>query len=360
LSAIDRGLSRPDEVLVVATDLDQAGYHTANGRIQAADRLLSNVRALREVRSATLATFVPLGFGGYSALPARIPGYVPRPNENMMILSNRVSPDYFRTLGIAIRQGREIDARDTDASTPVVVVNEAFVQHFLPDRPIVGSRIELGKEPFTVVGVATNGKYRFDGLDEPSPPHVYLAYSQQARASVTLHVRANGPPEKLMPQLRHAFAAVSPALPLNSPTTLDEYTSLPLFPVRLGTAVLTSLGAVALLLASAGLYGVVAYRLTQRSRELAVRIALGATAPRLMRLIIGEGLRHVAAGLGLGGVLGVVAMRLIASRVPRAAGTDPVVLIAAAGILVAVALVATVVPAARVWRIHPATVLKSE
>ena len=360
LSAIDRGLSRPDEVLVVSTDLDQAGYRTATARIQAADRLLSSVRALRDVRSAALATFVPLGFGGYSALPARIPGYAKRPSENMMILSNRVSPDYFRTLGIAIRQGRAIDARDTEDSTPVVVVNEAFVQRFMAGRAIVGSRVELGERRVTVVGVAADGKYQFDALDDPSPPHVYLAFAQQDRAFVTLHVRANGSPEKLMPHLRQAFAAVNPALPLNSPTTLGEYTSLPLFPVRLGTAVLTSLGGVALLLASAGLYGVVAYRLTQRSRELAVRMALGASVWRLMRLIIGEGLRQVVAGLGVGLVIAVVAIRLIASRVPRAHGTDPVVLITTAGVLVAVALVATVVPAARVWRVRPATVLRSE
>jgi predicted permease len=360
LSALDRGLDRPEAVLVVATDLEQAGHRSAGARLQAVQRLLSKIRALADVRSAAAATFVPLGFGGYSSLPARVPGYTPEQNENMMILTNRVSSDYFRTLGIAIRDGRPIDERDTDGSPAVVVVNEAFVQRFMPGRAVIGSRIELGGRALTVVGMAANGKYRFDALDEPSPPHVYLPYAQQTRPAVTLHVRANGPPEALMPQLRQAFADVDPALPLNSPTTLDEYTSLPLLPVRLGTVVLSSLGAMALILASAGLYSVVAYRMTQRWRELAVRIALGASASRLVRFVMGEGLRQVAAGLGFGLLLGLVAIRIVGSRVPRAAAADPVVLMAAAGLLIAVSIVAALVPAAKAWRIDPASVLRGE
>jgi predicted permease len=360
LSALDRGLDRPEEVLVVATDLDQAGHQGASARVQAVQRLLSKIRALADVRSAAAATFVPLGFGGYSGLPARVAGYTPQPDENMMILTNRVSAGYFRTLGIAIRDGRPIDERDTDGSPAAVVVNEAFVQRFMPGRAVIGSRIELGGRAFTVVGVAANGKYRFDALDEPSPPHVYLPYAQQTRPAVTLHIRANGPPEALMPQLRRAFAEVDPALPLNSPTTLDEYTSLPLLPVRLGTVVLASLGAMALILASAGLYSVVAYRMTQRWRELAVRTALGASASRLVRLVMGEGLRQVAAGLGFGLLLAFVAIRIVGSRVPGAAATDPIVLLAAAGLLVAVSIVAALVPAAKAWRIDPAAVLRSE
>jgi ABC-type antimicrobial peptide transport system permease subunit len=163
-----------------------------------------------------------------------------------------------------------------------------------------------------------------------------------------------------MPQLRHAFAGVHPALPLNSPTTLDEYTSIPLLPVRLGTVVLSSLGGMALILASAGLYSVVAYRMTQRWRELAVRTALGASASRLVQLVLREGLRQVAAGLGFGLILGFAAIRIIGSRVPRAAAVDPVVLIAAAGLLVAVSVVAALIPAAKAWRIDPASVLRSE
>jgi ABC-type lipoprotein release transport system permease subunit len=163
-----------------------------------------------------------------------------------------------------------------------------------------------------------------------------------------------------VPQIRQAFADVHPSLPLNSPTTLDEYTSLPLFPVRLGTAVLSSLGGIALLLACAGLYGVVAFRVTQRWNELAVRLALGATPSNLMRLIVGDGLRNAAGGLVLGLILAVVAIRMIASRLPRVQAMDPAVLIGATGLLATVALIAAVLPALRAWWVNPASVLKGE
>ena len=230
LAAVDRGLRSPDHVLVASMDLDRAGYHTQGARIPVADRLLSGLRALPGVDSAALATFVPLGFTGYSSVSVAVPGYVPDHDEDVGILSNRVSPAYSETMGIAILQGRPIEARDTDGSPLVAVVNDAFVRRFLPAALPVGRDIAVGSSRMRIVGVAADGKYRFDALDEPSPPFIYVPYAQQSRATTSLHVRTQGRPQDVLPSVRRTLAAINPALSLNSPTTLDRSTSLPLFP----------------------------------------------------------------------------------------------------------------------------------
>ncbi len=222
LAAVDRGLRSPDHVLVASTDLDQAGYHTQEARVQVADRLLSGVRALPGVDSAALATFVPLGFTGYSSVSVIVPGYVPDRDEDVSILSNRVSPGYFETMGIAILQGRPIEARDTDGSPLVAVVNDAFVRRFMSAALPVGRDIDVGGRRMRIVGVAADGKYRFDALDQPSPPFIYIPYAQQSRATTTLHVRTQGRPQDVLPSVRLTLAGVNPALSLSSPTTLDR------------------------------------------------------------------------------------------------------------------------------------------
>ena len=360
ISAIDRGFRAPEAVLLVSTDFDQAGYRSPEQRLVAVDRLLSGVRALPGVQSATAATFVPLGFSGYRSVAIRVPGYVPAENESMAILSNRIAGGYFETLGIQVLQGRAIDERDKADTAHVVVVNQAFVQRFLAGRDPIGLTIDAGSGQSTVIGVAANGKYRFDRLEESSPPHVYLPYAQQTPASITVHVRSTGRPGDLVPALRQVFASVNPDLPLTGVTTLDEYTSLPMFPVRLGTAILSSLGLVALLLAATGLYGVMAYRVAQRWRELALRMALGASRSEMFALVFRDGARQTAFGIVVGLVLSAGVVRLIAAKMPQLGAPNAPVLAASISILVGIALAAALLPAVRASRVDPALVLRGE
>ncbi len=360
LGTIDRGFKRPEAVLLVSTDFDQAGYRSPEQRVVTTDRLLSGIRALPGVESATAATFVPLGFSGYRSANMKVPGYVPAENESMSILTNRIAGGYFETMGIHVQPGRAIDERDTADGAPVVVVNQAFVQRFLAGREPIGLTIDAGSGPATVIGVAANGKYRFDRLEESSPPHVYLPYTQQSEASVTVHVRSSGRPGDLMPALRQVFASINPDLPLTSVTTLDEYTSLPMFPVRLGTTILSSLGLVALLLAATGLYGVMAYRVAQRWRELALRMALGASRSELFALVFRDGARQTVFGIVTGLVLSVGVLRLVAMRLPQLGMPDASVVAKATGILVAIAVAAALLPAVRAAKVDPATVLRGE
>ena len=278
----------------------------------------------------------------------------------MSILSNRIAGGYFETMGIQVLHGRAIDERDTADTAPVVVVNQAFVQRFLPGRDPIGLTIDAGSGQATVIGVAANGKYRFDRLEESSPPHVYLPYAQQTPASITVHVRSTGRPGDLVPALRQVFASINPDLPLTGVTTLDEYTSLPMFPVRLGTTILSSLGLVALLLAATGLYGVMAYRVAQRWRELALRMALGASRSEMFALVFRDGARQTAFGIVAGLVLSAGVLRLIAMRLPQLGMPDASVVATAMGILVAIALAAALLPAVRAARVDPAPVLRGE
>jgi predicted permease len=360
LATIDRGFSGPEAVLLVSTDFDQAGYRSPAERAVTVDRLLSGVRAMPGVESATAATFVPLGFSGYRSVNVHVPGYVPADNESMAILSNRITGGYFATMGIQVPHGRAIDDRDTAGTAPVAVVNQAFVQRFMPGREPIGVTIDADSGPVTVIGVAANGKYRFDRLEESAPPHVYFPYAQHTAASITVHVRSSGRPGDLVPALRQVFASINPDLPLTGVTTLDEYTSLPMFPVRLGTTILSSLGLVALLLAATGLYGVMAYRVAQRWRELALRKALGASRPEVFALVFRDGARQTAFGILTGLVLSAGVLRLIALRLPQLGVPDVPVVAGAIAILLAIALAAALLPAVRAARVDPSTVLRGE
>ena len=360
LGTIDRGFTRPESVLLVTTDLDQAGYRSPQERVVTVDRLLAGVRALPGVVSATAATFVPLGFSGYRSVNIEVPGYVPAENESMAILSNRVAADYFATMGIAVPHGRAIDARDTSGIAPVVVVNQAFVQRFLPGRDPIGLSIDAGLGAATVIGVAANGKYRFDRLEESAPPHVYLPYTQQTPASITVHVRSSGRPGDLVPASGRCSPPSTPICRMTGVTTLDEYTSLPMFPVRLGTTILSSLGLVALLLAATGLYGVMAYRVAQRWRELALRMALGASRLEMFGLVFKDGARQTAFGIVAGVVLSAGVLRLIAMRLPQLGVPDASVMATAIGVLMTIALAAALLPAVRAARVDPAVVLRGD
>ena len=288
-----------------------------------------------------------------------MPGYAPPPEEDMSVLANRVSAGYFETLGIAVKDGRLIDDRDTSASPLVAVVNEAFAKRFL-GAGAVGRHLDAGAHRLTVVGVVADGKYQFDALDKPAPPFLYLPFAQQPRAAITMHMRVAGDPNRVFAQVRRAVSEINPALPLGAVTTMEEYTSLPLFPVRLATTVVGWLGAVALLLAATGLYSVLSYRVSQRRPELAVRLALGAAPTRVLQLVLREGLMQAALGVSIGAALALALMHLIAARLPRVTATDPAVLLGAATTLLAVAAVAAVAPALQATRIEPTLALKAD
>jgi len=365
LQRVNRGFQDPQHVLLATLDFDISGVRGDTTRRQLVERVVERLAAIPGVRAAAAATFVPLGFLGYASMETRVDGYVPRRGEGMLFLTNRVSAGYFEAMGIPIVRGAPIDAAHRAGGLPVAVVNEAFARRFWGSDDPIGRRIEVGGHAVTVVGVAADGKYEFTApLDEPSPPFVYLPFAQWGGTSAVLHVRTTSDPLPSLPAIRQAVAAVEPTLAVLSPATLESYSSVPLFPIRVGAVLLTALGGAALVLAALGLYAVIGYAVAQRQREIGVRMALGATPGRLVAGFLSEAGHYAGAGAIAGFVLaaGVVGLlsRGVPYLVPRFTLAQAGAFALALGALTCVALIAALVPARRATRVNPATALRAE
>lgn len=366
LGRVDLGFRDPAQVLVASTDLTLAG-RTSNAAGQAlVARWLDRVRAIPGVESATVSDFVPLNLS-YSNRDTFLPtGYVPRRDENTLFLQNAVSDEYFRTLRLPVLRGRAIDARDRANTPPVAMVNETYARRFFAGRDPVGAtahQSDNGSGPaVTIVGVVKDGRYQMQDLAGAPIPFVYVPYAQRASSAVFLQARARPgvDPLALVPAVRAALAAEDPALPLVGPTTLARWSESGSFVQRLGASVMAVLGVVALLLAAVGLYAVTAYTVARRTREIGIRVALGATAARVLADVLGEGGRTAAAGLVVGGLLAFVAARLLATQLYGVSPADPVTFVGAAVVLLAVTLAATWIPARRAAHVNPNEALRTE
>ena len=365
LQRVDRGFRAPEEVVLNTVDFELSGVHdTPTGQILV-ERMVDQLRALPGVRAAAAATFVPLGFLGYSGMELHVGGYTTRPGESMIFLVNRVSGGYFDTMGIPILRGRPLQAADRDGSLPVAVVNEAFVRRFWASGDPIGRSIRIGDRTLTVVGVAADGKYEFLApLDRPSPPFVYLALAQWESDAVVLHVRAGGDPLALVPSIQRTVASIDPRLSAMSPSTLDSYSSVPYLPVRVGSRVLSVLGAAALVLATVGLYAVIGYAVAQQRREIGIRMALGAAPARLVAHYLGYAARYAGAGALAGAALAAVIAYGLATRlpgsVPRVATAHLWPFALAVATLGVVAVLAALIPSNRAARVSPSAALRDE
>jgi predicted permease len=365
LQQVERGFSDAPHVLVATVDFEIAGIRGDVRRRQIVERVLERLGAVPGVRAAAAGSFVPLGFLGYSALQTRVEGYVPDPGESMTFLTNRVTPGYFRTMGIPIVQGRPIEAIHREGSQDVAVVNQAFARRFWKSLDPVGRTIHVASRELRVVGVATDGKYEYTApLEDPSPPFIYLPYAQWGSSTPVLHLLASDDPFALLPAVRREVAAVEPALAVLSPTTLEVYASVPFFPLRVGATVLSALGAAALVLAALGLYAVIGYAVTQRERETGVRMALGATPSRLVGSFLGEAVRCAGGGAMAGVLLSAIVVaalsRWLPQLVPRLTASHAGSFALALGALGTVALIASLIPASRAARVNPSTALRAD
>lgn len=356
LGNVDRGFDSPEQVLLVTTDFELAGIPNPTERRNLLQALLDETRAMPGVAAATAASFVPLGFTGYREVHVEAPGYVPRTGEATLALLNEVGADYFDVMGIPLIAGRPIVASDRAGGQPVAVVNEALAARYGLRRPL-GERLRLGGRELLVVGVARDGKYRFDELDDPARPLAYVPWQQWGATEVTLHLRARGEPMALVPFLEAKFASVDPRLPVLAPMTLDAYTSLPLFPGRLATTIVGVLAVGALALTGLGLYGVTRFAVAARRRELGIRMALGAGRRQLLQLLLGEGVRYASLGLAIGTGLAFGTMRVLSAIVTRLR-PDPLAVIASGAVLLLIFGIAVLSAARLALRIDPALALR--
>ncbi|MBX3277914.1 MAG: ABC transporter permease [Acidobacteria bacterium] len=341
-------------------DLRLQGYDAGAGR-EFQKQLLERTRALPGVTGAGLADLVPvdLHFGSDSIF---IEGAAPeRRGAAPRALTNRISPGYFAALKTRLLRGREFTEQDDENAARVAIVNETFARRFWPGEDPIGKRFRTGSaesRTYEVIGVAEDGKYA--GLNEDPKPLVYRALRQSRLGPVSLVVRSGGDPQMLLSAVRGEFRRLDPQLPLAGARTLEEHMSMPLLPARVAAASLGGFGALALALAAIGLYGVMSQSVAQRRREIGIRLALGAQASDIRRLIIGRGLTLTFIGMGIGLIASLGATRLMKSLLFGVSATDPLTFIGITLLLGAVALTACWIPAQRALRVDPLQTLRYE
>ncbi len=353
---VDLGFKDPGTLLLVSTDLHLAGLPDSTGPA-VIDRVLAQVRSMPGVVSAATSDFVPLGFGGQSSSGVAIDGYTPAKDENMSVQYARVSAGYFETLGLRILRGRPIGNEDRVGGVPVAVVNDASVRRFWAGQDPVGKQFHRGDQAYTVVGVVQDSKY--GKIIETAHPFIYYAVAQRFSSDFTLHVRTAAPARALAEPLRKALAAVEPTLPFLDPRTMGEQIIPATIGQRMGARMLALFGSLALLLAAIGLYGVMSFMVNQRTREIGVRVALGADPRHVVRMVLAQGLRLTAIGLVAGGVLALGAGQLLRSQLFGLSPADPITFGGLALLLGLVAAGASLIPARRAARVDPLVALRS-
>ncbi len=358
--SIDPGFSVANR-LEVGVDLSMLGYSGERSKAfysEAVERL----DALPGVRSATVATPLPLGFSQLG-VAVTIPGYEPPPGQKYLGAgASYVGPHYFSTMGIPLLEGRDFTPADNEKSPGVVIINEAMARRYWPGRNPLGQRISFAfgkQQSVEIVGVVKTGKYR--SLRESPQPFLYRPFLQMPDArSATLVVETALPASGMLAAVQHTIQTLNPATPIIDSETMQQYMSVALFPAHFTGVLVGVFGGLALVLATVGLYGVIAYSVAQRTREVGIRMALGATRARVMRLVIGQGLRLALIGIVAGIAVALAVTRLISSLLYGISAADPIAFVASSALLLVVALAACYIPARRAARVDPMVALRYE
>ncbi|RPJ60292.1 MAG: FtsX-like permease family protein, partial [Acidobacteria bacterium] len=347
-------------VEVASLDLTLAGLDEASGRAFA-DRLLERVTALPGVVSASLAADLPLDGGGMGLGGVRPADRALPDGRSVSLDWNVVTPAYHRTLGIRLAAGRTFDAGDRTGQAAVAIVNETLARRLWPGESAVGKRLIAGgpadEVDLEVVGVAHDLKYR--SLGEQPRPFVYVPLAQRWMPRFSLIVRRDRD-ASVIPDVRAIVRALDPHLPIVNSQALTSYVAIGLLPQRVAFAVASCLGMVGLFLAAIGIYGVTAYSVTRRTREIGLRMALGATQGEVVRLVVGQGIGMAAAGVVFGVGLGLAGGQALRGLLYGIGPADPITYLGAASLFTLVALAATGGPARRAARVEPAVALRSE
>ena len=357
-AAVDPGFGARNG-LVLATDWGLLGWPTARGhRFQ--QELAARVRALPGVTAAGLTETLPLALGGNRA-GFLAEGYAPAPAEDMEAGRVAVGPGYFEAMEVPLLEGRRFAESDDAGAPRVAIVNAAFAARYWPGGSAIGRRLSFrGPDgPWvTVVGVAGDVTYGRPGT--PVAPCFYLPLSQVSAQRTTLVVRSAGDPLALAGAVRDVLRELEPAMPLEGLGSLQRSLAVSLLPARIGGMAAAAFGLLGLLLASLGVYGVVAYGVGQRRREIGIRLALGAGAPQVVRQVVGDGLRQVLLGTGVGVALAVGAGLVAHQALFGLAPLEPVALLGGPALFVVVALLAAWLPARRAAAIDPLTALRAD
>jgi predicted permease len=355
VTTIDKGFDS-NNLLIASVEPELQGYDRARTE-DFYRRITERLVALPAVRAVTTASRMPLGLSN-SDWGVTIPGYTPGPNEMMSIENNAVEPGYFETMGIHITKGRGYEARDNETAQKTLVINQHFADHFWPGQDPLGRIVHTGGADHTVIGVVPTGKYERLGEDPMS--YMYFAQAQHFDAGRWIQIRTAGDPSAFIPTLRAEIAAIDADMPLADVRTMDAHLGIALLPARLTGAVLGIFGLLGLGLAAIGIYGVMAYAVAQRTREIGIRMAIGAGRGDVIRLLMRQGLGLVVSGMVIGLILAIGAAKLASSQLYGSGGFDILTFAAVPAVLIGVAALAIWIPSRRASGLDPVVALRRE
>jgi len=336
-------------------DLVSVGYTPARAQ-SFQDELLERVRSLPGVESAAFSRMVPLSYVSSATAPIVVDGYTPPPEESPTVDYNEVGPDYFATMGIPLVAGREFTRGDDDKAALAAVVNETMAQRYWNGRNPLGQRLQLKGRWLQVVGIAKDSKY--SSVREKPTPFFFIALRQNNLRGGVLNIRTPLAPQTMATALAREVHALDPNIAPYELITMQEQLARSTSPQMVAVTLVGVLGGLALLLSAIGLYGVMSYAVSQSTRELGLRMALGAGASNLLRLVLSRGLALTGAGVVLGAGIALLLTRLLGNLLYKVSPRDPLAFGLALVIMTTAAMAACFVPAWRATRTDPARILR--
>jgi putative ABC transport system permease protein len=367
LQNVDPGFD-PDNLLTFNIALPTTRYRSDTAQIAFFDAVLPRLAQVPGVKAIGATSVVPFG-GGWTTSSIEIEGYqTPRGEPGPWGDRRDVSAGFFEAMRIPLLRGRTLTDDDRADTRRVAVIDDEFVRRYWPHENPIGKRFTFGppagaadtssREWIEIVGVVGHTKH--EGLAAEPRIQYYLPYRQDGRPGLTVVARTSGDPERYVNAVRGVVRSVDPDQPISMVRTMDELLEQSVGQRKLSMLLLSLFSGIALLLASVGIYGVMSYSVAQRSREIGVRIALGAERRDVLRMVLRQGMRLALAGVGVGLIAALVLTRVIASQLYEVRPTDPTTFVLVASLLTAVALAANLIPALRATRVDPAVVLRDE
>jgi putative ABC transport system permease protein len=350
----------PERAFELSFDLGLQGYDGPRSQ-ELKRRMLERVRALPGVQYAGLSNFVPLSLNINQSV-IYVEGQPEQRGVNApMAMTSNASPGFISALGTHLLEGRDFTEQDGESKQRVAVINETFARRFWPGQSALGKRFstERSADPWIeVVGIIQDGKYF--SLSEEATPFAYRNLLPQDGQYLTMAVRTSGEPHGVMAAIRREFQQLDATLPIYNVKTMVEHLALSLFPARVAATLLGAFGLLGLLLAAIGIFGVMSYAVMQRTREIGIRIALGAQAGEIFKLVVGEGLKLTTLGLAIGLATAFAGTRLLSSFLYGVGALDVITFAGVSLLLAMVAMLACYVPARRAMKVDPMVALRYE